>query len=164
MAERWPSEFDEVVADLDAAVLIVTTASDGERAGCLVGFATQCSIDPPLFIACISKRNRTFEVARRARALAVHVPSEEDLALAELFGGETGDEVDKFERCEWSEGPRGLPILDGVASWFTASVVTEHDAGDHQAFVVEPEEVRRGGGLDPLRLHAAMRIDPGHEA
>jgi flavin reductase (DIM6/NTAB) family NADH-FMN oxidoreductase RutF len=164
MADRQPTEFDELVADLDAAMLIVTTTAGGERAGCLVGFATQCSIDPPLFIVCVSKRNRTFDVARRARAIAVHVPARDDIELAELFGGETGDEIDKFERCKWSEGPRGLPILDGVASWFTASVVTEHDAGDHQAFLVEPEEVRRDGDLEPLRLHAAMRIDPGHEA
>jgi hypothetical protein len=28
-----------------------------------------------------------------------------DGELAELFGGETGDEVDKFDRCEWRPGP-----------------------------------------------------------
>ena len=30
--------------------------------------------------------------------------------IAELFGSETGDEVDKFARCAWHEGPAGLPI------------------------------------------------------
>jgi len=38
--------FHDLAADLDYPMLIVTAAADGERAGCLVGFAAQCSIDP----------------------------------------------------------------------------------------------------------------------
>jgi flavin reductase (DIM6/NTAB) family NADH-FMN oxidoreductase RutF len=103
-------------------------------------------------------------VARRADAVAIHAPDEGAQALAELFGGETGDEIDKFERCDWSGGPRGLPILAGVDAWFTARVIDELDLGDHAGLVTEPEETRRGAALRPLRLHAASRIDPGHEA
>ena len=33
--------FDELMGELDYAMLIVTTAAGGQRAGCLVGFATQ---------------------------------------------------------------------------------------------------------------------------
>ena len=164
MTDREPTEFDDLIADLDPAMLIVTTTDGDTRAGCLVGFATQCSIDPPRFIVCLSKRNRTVDVARKAGAIAIHAPDEEALSLAELFGGETGDEIDKFERCEWSAGPRGLPILGGVEAWFSARVIDELDLGDHAGLVTEPEETRRGTALRPLRLHAASRIDPGHEA
>ncbi|MHB1539220.1 MAG: flavin reductase [Solirubrobacteraceae bacterium] len=54
---------------------IVTAAADGERSGCLVGFATQCSIEPRRFLVCISVLNRTFEIAQRSNALAVHFPA-----------------------------------------------------------------------------------------
>src|SRR4051812_38755411 len=104
--------FNELMGELDYPMFIVTVAHGGERAGCLVGFATQGSIDPPRFLACLSKANRTYRVARGADALAVHfVPAGAD-GLAELFGGQTGDEVDKFSRCRWHPGPGGVPLLD----------------------------------------------------
>ena len=93
------AEFNELVADIDYPMFIVTVADGDERAGCLVGFATQSSIDPPRFIVCLSKRNRTFRVAMKAAVVVVHLVLEPEAPLAELFGGETGDEVDKFERC-----------------------------------------------------------------
>jgi flavin reductase (DIM6/NTAB) family NADH-FMN oxidoreductase RutF len=40
-------EFDAFVAGLDYPMFVVTTAHDGERAGCLVGFTTQVSLHPP---------------------------------------------------------------------------------------------------------------------
>jgi flavin reductase (DIM6/NTAB) family NADH-FMN oxidoreductase RutF len=46
--------FRELVAQLDYPMFIATVATDEERAGCLIGFATQCSIHPPRFLAGIS--------------------------------------------------------------------------------------------------------------
>src|SRR6202165_3441501 len=89
--------FNELVSDLDYPMFILTTrAGDGERAGCLIGFTTHCSINPPRVLACLSKRNRTFRVAQRAEVLAVHFVPAEATQLADLFGGSTGDEHDKF--------------------------------------------------------------------
>ena len=137
-------------------------APDGERDGCLIGFATQCSIKPPRFIACISKQNRTFDAVHGADAIAVHFLGREQLELAQLFGGETGDEVDKFERCAWTEGPGGLPVLDDVPGWFVGRILDRHDVGDHVALLLEPTVAEdRGGALD-LGFQRAKRIDPGH--
>ena len=77
-----PREFNELMSDLDHPMFVVTVAAGGERDGCLVGFATQCSIHPPRFLACLSVKNRTYRLARGASVLAVHVvgPEEKDLA------------------------------------------------------------------------------------
>ena len=103
--------FDALMGELDYPMFIVTVAHGGERSGCLVGFATQCSIDPPRFLVCLSKANHTYRVARHAELLAVHFVPADAEPLAELFGGETGDRVDKFARCEWHPGPGGVPLL-----------------------------------------------------
>ena len=43
--------FNDLVGGLDYPMFIATARSErGERAGCLVGFATQCSIDPSRFL------------------------------------------------------------------------------------------------------------------
>jgi flavin reductase (DIM6/NTAB) family NADH-FMN oxidoreductase RutF len=55
-----------------------------------------------------------------AEAIVVHFLGQAQRELAELFGGETGDEVDKFERCAWSDGPFGIPVLEDAPGWFAA--------------------------------------------
>src|SRR5438067_13436853 len=108
---RGAPMLDEIAGDLDYPMLVVTAAAGGRRAGCLVGFATQTSIDPSRFLVCLSRLNATYEVACRARTLGVHVLGRGDLDLAELFGGETGHRIDKLARCDWREGPDGVPVL-----------------------------------------------------
>jgi flavin reductase (DIM6/NTAB) family NADH-FMN oxidoreductase RutF len=44
--------FTKIMGSLDYPMLVVTAAAAGERAGCLVGFATQASIDPARFLVC----------------------------------------------------------------------------------------------------------------
>src|SRR3712207_897114 len=112
--------FDGLMGTLDYPMFIVTAAHGGTRAGCLIGFATQVSIDPALFLACLSDKNRAYRVARAAEHVGVHFVPAHAGELAELFGGETGDEVDKFARCDWSDGPEGVPILAACENWFVA--------------------------------------------
>src|SRR3954454_23697572 len=89
-----------LAARTDTPMAIVTAAApDGRRSGCLVGFWAQCSIHPPRVLACISKTNHTFAVPTDAAVLAVHWLGADNRDLAELFGGESGDAIDKFDRC-----------------------------------------------------------------
>jgi flavin reductase (DIM6/NTAB) family NADH-FMN oxidoreductase RutF len=156
--------FQSIVGRLDHPMFIVTTVgSDGERSGCLVGFQTQSSIHPPRFLACISDKNHTYRVAKGATHMAVHMVPDDRLDLAEVFGGETGDEDDKFAQCEWHDGPEGLPLLDGCPTWFAGRILDRVPLGDHVGHLLEPF-----GGSDagdaPLGFRRAMKIDPGHEA
>ena len=157
-------EFSDLVGDLDYPMMIVTATAGSERAGCLVGFATQCSIDPPRFAVWISRKNHTFRVARDAGVLAVHFLSEADRPLAELFGGTTGDEVDKFSRCRWRIGPQGVPVLDDCARWFAGEVIEQFPTEDHVGFLLAPILVEGRAWPGQLGFQAARAISPGHEA
>jgi flavin reductase (DIM6/NTAB) family NADH-FMN oxidoreductase RutF len=156
--------FQRLVAQLDYPMFIATVAAGGERSGCLIGFATQCSISPPRFLAGISDKNHTYGVAREARSMALHLVPENATELAELFGGETGDEIDKFERCEWREGPEGIPLLDGCPNRFVGRIVERIDFGDHVGMVLEPFFAEADEESAQLGFHRAKRIEPGHEA
>jgi flavin reductase (DIM6/NTAB) family NADH-FMN oxidoreductase RutF len=157
--------FDALVHALDAAVVVVTAADGGERAGCLVGFHTQCSIEPRQYAVCLSQVNHTYRVALRAGHVGVHPLGAGDRDLAELFGGRTGDEVDKFARCEWEEGPGGVPLLAGRAG---GRLVLRRTAlldvgGDHSCLVGEPVLAEPPQpDFRPLRLAVAGSVQPGH--
>ncbi len=157
--------FLKLAGSLDYPLFIVTASDGGRREGCVIGFATQCSFDPARFLACLSRENRTYRFALRAEALAVHLVPRSQLALAKLFGGETGDEIDKFERCEWHPGPRGLPILDRCPSWFAGEILARHDLGDHVGFWLEPFEVHYEEGEQNIYFQEVKAvIEPGHPA
>lgn len=148
---------------LDYPLFIVTVAVGERRDGCIIGFATQSSVRPVRFLACLSRANRTWRLAREASALAVHLVPRERRDIAELFGGETGDDVDKFARCEWSAGPRGLPILAACPSWLVGEIVSRHDLGDHEGYLLDPIDARREPG-ELLYFQAVKDIEPGHPA
>jgi flavin reductase (DIM6/NTAB) family NADH-FMN oxidoreductase RutF len=159
-----PETVHRLVADLDYPMFIVTVADGRERAGCLVGFATQCSIDPPRFLVCLSDKNRTYRVAQQAGRLVVHLVPEDADDLAELFGSRTGDDVDKFARCDWSPGPGGTPVLERCGNWFAADIVDRFAAGDHMAFLLRPTEAASDADEGQFSFHRAKRMPPGHEA
>src|SRR3978361_1815748 len=94
--------FLQLAGSLDYPVFIVTAADGERREGCVIGFATQTSFHPARFLACLARAHRTFRLSQDVDALAVHLVPRDAPGLVELFGGETGDEVDKFERCAWS--------------------------------------------------------------
>jgi flavin reductase (DIM6/NTAB) family NADH-FMN oxidoreductase RutF len=130
--------FDQLMAMLDHPVYVVTTQADGQPSGCLVSFATQISARPPRFLVGIPKSSHNLGVASRFEYLAVHVLSRRGHGLAELFGNGTVDQLDKFRRCSWRAGPRGMPILDDVAAWFVARALNWSDVGDHVCNLLEP--------------------------
>jgi len=149
----------------EATMYIVTAAAAGERRGCLVGFVTQASIDPPRLLVCVSPANATYRLARSAGRLAVHLVPADQIELAALFGGETADDgVDKFARCAWSSGMDGLPLLDGCPTRMIGRVVGCTPFGDHAGFLLEPVEVAVQPGERPLRTADAAGIRPGHPA
>src|SRR5206468_10413618 len=101
--------------------------------------ATQCSIDPGRLLACISQASHTHDAAGRCAALGVHVVPETEMALAELFGGETDDEgADKFARCAWRPGAHRVPILEACPNWFVGRIAERLELGDHTGFLLDP--------------------------
>ena len=161
MAE--PRALAGLLTELDHPMVVVTTAADDERSGCLVGFFSQCSVHPARLAVFLSVTNHTFGVAERASHLAVHVLHADQRELAVLFGSATGDEVDKFARCAWREGPGGVPLLTDCDSWVAGRIIDRRSTGDHVLHVLAPEEAEHARRpLRQLGFQAVLDLDPGH--
>src|ERR687893_1077083 len=156
--------FDGVMSSLDTPMCVVTAVAGGERAGCLVGFHAQCSIDPPQHAVWLSKANHTYRVAILAGHLGVHLLTEDDHELAKRFGTLSGDDTDKFAGLDLDTGPEGVPLLARCPHRLVVRRVAVLDVGgDHVCFVTEPVEATSTGRFRPLRLAAVTDLDPGHE-
>jgi len=100
--------FDTLMAALDSPLIVVTTAGQRERAGCLVEFHAQSSMEPQRYCVWLSKANYTYRVALQSSHLVIHFLTADDLPLAELFGTQSGDTVDKFAGRPVDSGPAAV--------------------------------------------------------
>ena len=157
--------FHHLVGGVDYPMFIVTTEAAGERSGCLVGFMTQGSIDPARMVVLISKKNHTYRVATQAAHLVVHFLHAGNRELSELFGEETGDEIDKFGQCPWSrvDGIEA-PVLEGTRGFAAGPILDRMDAGDHVAHLVEVTAARVDVDGPQLAFSMVKDMNPGHEA
>ena len=110
-------------------------------------------------------RTRTAPTASRpggaARGAGLRAAGRE--GPGELFGGQTGDEIDKFERGEWRPGP--------AARRCSTAAPTASSAACSSAWTGRRRRVPAGAGARRarhgrrrVRFHRAKRIEPGHEA
>jgi flavin reductase (DIM6/NTAB) family NADH-FMN oxidoreductase RutF len=157
--------FSAIVASLDYAMVVVTVAADDERAGCLVGFHAQSSIEPERYAVWLSKANYTFRLAQFASHLGIHALTDRDRDLAVLFGAASGDDIDKFGRVETVVGAEGVPVLAGCDHRMVVRKCAVLDeGGDHVCVVTEPIEAVSAGPFTPLRLSDVADLHPGHAA
>jgi flavin reductase (DIM6/NTAB) family NADH-FMN oxidoreductase RutF len=158
-------DFERLCARLDNPMAIVTAYDGRERSGCLVGFHTQCSIDPPRYIVCLSKTNHTIGIALNAARLVVHILHKDQHDLAELFGGTTADAIgaeEKFARCAWKPDGDGTPIIAGC-DWFAGTVRERTDLGDHVAHIIDVTACAIVHEPGPqLGFQAVSGMKPGH--
>jgi flavin reductase (DIM6/NTAB) family NADH-FMN oxidoreductase RutF len=167
-----PDHAGRLATAANHTMLIVTAHADGRPdgdrdGGCLVGFHAQASIKPWRHCVFLSVANHTHRVASTSRHLAVHVlPSATGGPLARLFGSMTEDDgIDKFQRCSWQRSPFGPAVLDDAAGWFVGEIVGRLQAGDHEAFVLEPVDSWMTSPVPPLlRFDDVRHLEPGHAA
>ena len=155
--------FVKLTTALDYPMIVVTARDDAGPAGCLVGFSTQCSVDPARYLVCLSDKNRTERIASHTDVLAVHFLGSDAVELARLFGEQTTDETDTFSLCQWHAGPSGVPILDDCGRWFAGKILQRQTLGDHVGFILEPIEARADGSETQLSFQQVKDLDPGHE-
>jgi flavin reductase (DIM6/NTAB) family NADH-FMN oxidoreductase RutF len=158
-----PEDFDGFVSQLDASLVVVTTASDDQHAGCVVGFHTQCSIEPRRYAVWLSKANLTYRVSLFATHLAVHLLPADDRSLLQLFGGTSGDHTEKFALCEWSPGPGGVPLLAACPTRAVLEITSRWDDGsDHACFVGAPI-LAESAPTTPMRVSQRGATEAAHD-
>ena len=155
---------DDFFEALDPAILVATADDGRERDGCVVGFATQCSIHPLRLVVCLSVANRTYAVARNAASMAVHLLGTEQRPVASLFGEHSGDELDKLARLTWRPGETGAPLLEDCSAWLEGWVEARIPLGDHVGYLINPIAGGRGPRHGRLALGGVADLVAAHSA
>ena len=156
---------DDLMGSVDSPLIVVTTSAQGERAGCLVGFHSQASIDPEHYCFWLSKANHTYRVALRSERFAVHFPTTADSELARFFGSRSGSETDKFAGLDFTISEDGVPLLADLPNRLIVERITMLDDGsDHVCLTARVLATEAEGGFASLRSSQLGDLSPGHSA
>lgn len=154
---------DDLMGSVDSPLIVVTTSAQGERAGCLVGFHSQASIDPEHYCFWLSKANHTYRVALRSDHFAVHFLTTADRELARHFGALSGSETDKFSGLDSIASDHDVPLLADLPNRLLVErVAMLDDGGDHVCLTARVIAIEFGQSFTPLRPSQLGDLKPGH--
>lgn len=119
--------FRDALGRFATGVTVVTTLGPQGPVGVTANSFAALSLDPPLVLWAPAKTSRRCSVFVEARAFAVHVLAEDQLALSRHFT----QPDDHFAGLPTSTSPEGTPLLEGTLARFECLHEAAHDAGDH---------------------------------
>lgn len=118
-----------------AGVAIVTMMSESGPVGFTATSFASLSLTPPLVSFNITHTSSSIAAMRAAESAVVHLPSSEQLTLAQRFS--LAAEQRFADTSLWSQLPTGEPVLDGVPTWLRIGVDRLIAAGDSTLVIGE---------------------------
>jgi len=126
--------FRNVIGHFASGVTVITTRNEGTDFGMTASAVSSLSMDPPMLLVCINRRNPTQQAVSGSRAFAVNILDESQAELAERFGRPGPD---KFAGIERVYGRFGAPVLDTALAYMECRVVEDVTGGTHSVFLAE---------------------------
>lgn len=159
------SAFDDLTGSANSALLVVTTAVDDVRAGCLVGYHNQSSMSPQHYSFWLSKANHTYRAGLRATHFAVHFLTDHDHDLAEHFASASGQNTDKFADIAVETAEHNMPLVTALPNRMIVERISIlDDGGDHVCVTARVVTAESDGHFTPLRLTDVADLKPAHGA
>jgi 3-hydroxy-9,10-secoandrosta-1,3,5(10)-triene-9,17-dione monooxygenase reductase component len=145
-----PIAFRNALGSFITGVTIVTTRdADGNFVGLTANSFNSVSLDPPMVLWSLGLNSGSLPAFRQADWWAVHVLASEQEALSGRFAKRGAG---KFAGLAVSEGPGGIPLINGCAARFICKTAFEYEGGDHAIFVGLVTEFEKAART-PLAFH-----------
>jgi flavin reductase (DIM6/NTAB) family NADH-FMN oxidoreductase RutF len=123
-------------------VSVLSVDVDGDRMGVTVSSLVSLSLDPPLIGVSIGKAASCYELVRTAGRFAISLLGADQEQLARRFAAGWPPIV-HWQGVPTREGSVA-PLIEGALGWIEATILAEHDAGDHTFFVADVLSVEHG--------------------
>lgn len=134
--------FRAAMANLSAAVNVVTTDGPHGLAGMTVSAACSVTDDPPTMLVCLNRSSGSHPVVLANGRLCVNVLATDQQELAVHFAGATHVRTSqRFGHGSWDFRTHGVPVLQDALASIVGRIVTEHVHGSHSVAFVEVEAV-----------------------
>ena len=126
--------------------LVTTRRKDGEILGMTANAVLSLSLDPPLILVSIDKKNQMHEFLKSSDCFAVNVLRDDQEEISRRFATPGPKDFSGFELLELETGS---PILANALAFIDCQIVQVVSVGDHDMFIGQPlaGETRDGNPL-----------------
>jgi flavin reductase (DIM6/NTAB) family NADH-FMN oxidoreductase RutF len=146
-------DFVNAMASAAMGVAVVTTHGAAGRFGLTVSAWSSVSVEPPLLLACINRKNAIAEAITTNGVFAVNALDDSHEDVARIFAGRPqSGEAYVFEPSQWHDADHALPLLNNASAHFICALDSWHDAGTHRIFMGRVEQAI-SGTVSPLLYH-----------
>ncbi len=144
-------EYRDGMAQLGAAVNIITTDGPAGRSGMTASAVVSVTDDPPTLAVCINRSSRNNQIMKLNGVLAVNTLGSNQRNVSNIFTGVTGCAYEeRFKTGVWHALATGAPILKGTAVSFDCRITDVIEKGTHTIFFAEVEAVQIDGEREGL--------------
>jgi flavin reductase (DIM6/NTAB) family NADH-FMN oxidoreductase RutF len=135
LARRWA-----------ATVTVVTTrsADSSEFDGLTATAFLTISINPPIVLVSISAQSQGLEAIKASKVFAVNLLAPDQVGHSGSFAQPKAQRTGLWESIETSPDANGVPLLNGAAGAFSASLREVIPMGDHVLVLGDVTEIHHG--------------------
>ncbi|WP_431917311.1 flavin reductase [Nonomuraea jabiensis] len=134
--------FRAAMANLSAAVNVVTTDGRHGRAGVTVSAACSVTDSPPTMLVCVNRSSSSHDIVMANGRVCVNVLGTDQEELAMHFAGATNvPTAERFGAGSWDFGTYGVPVLRDALASVVGRIVTRRRQGSHTVAFVEIDAV-----------------------
>jgi flavin reductase (DIM6/NTAB) family NADH-FMN oxidoreductase RutF len=147
--------FRRACAKYPTGITIVTTLDEkGHPHGMTVNSFTSVSLDPPLVLVSIDRRNALLGHFTTSAFFAVNVLGEDQRELSHRFAHVAEG---RFHGVEWTAADSGAPLLTGTIAHLDCAVLQSVEVGDHAVLIGEVRAARYENGAPLVYFDSAYR-------
>jgi len=126
------SLFRQLLGRFATGVTVITTRDrEGRPVGMTASSVAAVSLDPPLLLVSVDRKNVMHDALARAGHFVVNVLAADQEALSRRFASL---EENRFEGVGFHPSRLGIPILEGVLAHIECTRDTAVPAGDHTVY------------------------------
>src|SRR5437879_2840372 len=130
-----PALFRQLLGRFATGVTVVTARrADGARVGMTASSIASVSLEPPLLLVSIDRRNEMHGALQAATRFVVNVLAADQEAISRRFADAAEHRFDQEEAIGYRDTAEGLPVLDGVLAHIECTKTQAVPAGDHTVF------------------------------
>lgn len=141
-----PQLFRAAMAQLAAAVNIVTTDGPAGRYGITVSAVCSVSDTPASLLVCVNQASRMRALVQANGALVVNVLTPAHRDLCTRFATPGLGVAERFGASDWQAMANGAPGLEGALVRLACRLVQVCEVGTHAVIMAEVEEIILGAG------------------
>lgn len=139
--------FRKVLGCFATGVTVVTTRGDGDKPiGVTVSAFSSLSLDPPLVLFCLDKRNGSLDSFRDS-PFAINVLREDQRQVSIQFASRGND---KWQGIAYAVNEHGVPVIDNCLAHMECLPHHVVDGGDHMIVIGRVHHLECQTGGQPL--------------